>query len=112
MRSPIEQAVHTLAWELAADGFQVVFGLLLGVLDSLLGVGIGLQLVDRLVQALRFVSVGNFAARGVRTSVHTCHVGAEAIEVHAEIVAGVKRSEAAIQCGERSAGISSGSVGG
>jgi hypothetical protein len=40
--------------------------------------------------------------------VHTCHVGAEAIEVHAEIVAGVKRSEAAIQCGERSAGISSG----
>ena len=84
------------ASELPADFLQVVLGLLLCFLCGLLGVGTRLQFMDGLGQAVSFLSVSGLAARHIRTGVHTGHVGAEAIEIYCEIVAGVKRSKASI----------------
>ena len=46
--------------------------------------------MDGLVQALRFLSVSDLAAGNIGAGVHTGRVSAEAIEIHVEIVAGVK----------------------
>ena len=86
--------------------------MLLSVLCGLLGVGIRLQLMDGFVQTLGFLSVRDFAAGHIRTCVHTCHVGAQAIEIHSEIVAGVKGSQTYIQRCEWLTRGGSGSVGG
>jgi hypothetical protein len=56
----------------------------------LLGVRIGLQLLDGLAQALSFLSVSNLAARYIRTGMNASYVGAEAIEIYSEGVASVK----------------------
>ena len=76
--------------ELLANSFQIVPGLLLRVLCGLLCVRLGLQLMDGLAQTLNFLSVSNRAARHIRTGMNAGYVGAEAIEIHSEVVAGVK----------------------
>jgi hypothetical protein len=53
--------------------------------------------MDGPAQALSFLSVSNLATGDVRTSVHTRSVGAKAIEIDSEIVAGVKGSKAPVQ---------------
>jgi hypothetical protein len=83
--------------ELLANSFQIALGLLLRVLCGLLGVGIRLQLMDGLVQALSFLPVSNLAAGYIGTGMHARHVGAETIEIHSEIVAGVKSSKASLR---------------
>ena len=66
--------------------------------------------MDGLVQALSLLSVSDLAAGHIRAGVHTRCVGAETIEIHSQIVAGVKGSEASIQCGEWRTRVGSGSV--
>ena len=56
--------------------------------------------MDGIVQAMSLPFVSDFTAGHIRAGVHTRHVGAETIEIHSEIVAGVKGSEASIQCRE------------
>src|ERR1700676_4724767 len=100
------------ASELPADCLQIVLALLLRVFCGLLCGNIRLQLMDCPAQALSFLSVSDLAAGHIRTRVYTRCVGAETIEIHSQIVAGVKGSKAFIQCREWRTRVGSGSVSG
>src|ERR1700719_5308020 len=86
-----------LPLDLAADSFQIVLGLLLCFFRGLFGVGVRLQLMDGFGQAFGVLSVNGLASGYIRAGMHACCVGAKAVEIHSEIVAGVKGSEAPVQ---------------
>src|SRR5277367_6140174 len=101
-----------VASESKTDSLQVVLGLLLRLFRGLLGIGVGLQLMDSLVQTLSLLFVSDLAAGHIRTGVHACRVCAEAVEIQSEIVAGVKSRDASLQRRKRDTGIGEGSVSG
>src|SRR5271157_2390104 len=68
--------------------------------------------MDGPVQILGFLSVSDLAAGNIYTRVHTRHGGAEAIEIHSEIVAGVKGGKASSQSREWCTRLGSGSISG
>ena len=82
--------------QLSTDSIQIVLGLLLRVLCGLLGVGIGLQMMNSLVQTLGFLSVSGPTAGHIGTGMHARHVGAETIEIHSEIMDSVKGGKTCI----------------
>ena len=57
-----EALIVTFGFQLPADSLPIVLGLLLRFFRGLLGVGIGLQLMDSSVQALSFIAVRDLAA--------------------------------------------------
>src|ERR1700728_9535 len=78
--------------------------------------------MDGIAQALRFFSISELAAGNIGAGVYAGRVGAQAIEIYIEIVAGVKRREAFRQlqewltrigsggiCGQKSLGLQAGS---
>ncbi len=68
--------------------------------------------MNRLVQALRFLSIGDLAAGHIRTGVDARRVCAEAIEIQSQIVTGVEGSKACIECCEWSASVGKGRMNG
>jgi hypothetical protein len=66
--------------------------------------------MDSFVQALSLLSVSNLAARHIGIGMHARHIGTETIEIHSEIVAGVKGSKTPIQCRKRRTGVGSSRV--
>src|SRR6266700_1264959 len=74
---------------LHAGVFQIVLGLLLGVFGRSLGVCTGIQQMNRFVQALRFLAIGNFATGHISARMHSRDARAQAIEVERKIAAGV-----------------------
>jgi hypothetical protein len=73
---------------------------LFSVLCGLLGIGIRLQLMNGLVQALRFVSISDSTLGHIGTRVYACRISAETIEIQSKIMASVKSGKTSIQCRE------------
>src|ERR1700689_3484456 len=66
--------------------------------------------MDSFVQSLSLLSVSDLASGYIRAGVHTRRIGAETIEIHSEIVAGMQRSEALNQLQEWLTRVGSGKV--
>ena len=83
-----------------------------GALGLFLGVDLRLQLVDGLDERLGFFPVGDFATGEIGAGVNARNSCAEAIEVHADVVASVKHGQTFIQRRKGRAGISGVGIGG